>query len=69
MTIGMKENITNKAAENISNQSAKLFGRIIEIQESMHAHLEHILKHQVNIENELRVRNGRQRKHYEYEKQ
>lgn len=53
--MGFKDNLTNKAVEEISKNSQHLFNDLIRIQESMHAHLEKILEVQRMTYDEIRA--------------
>lgn len=54
--MGLKDRVVDKAAGDIAEKSSELFKRLIEIQESMHAHLEKILEVQRAMYNYMRVK-------------
>ena len=68
--MGIKDKMMEKVAERQMGKAGDTFKRIIKIQESMHAYLEHMLERLECIENQLRKSNGEEElKVYKYKEQ
>ena len=69
MLMGMKNKVIDKAAQQISGQSEKLFNDILRVQESMHGYLEKLLECEREQLNELRFQNKKPPKEWKDEMQ